>query len=226
MHRTGKNLHPIMLLVFSMLLFVSGLLFVKEKWFLIYILTFLIILSFFRFGGTILKMMPLILIFGFLMALLTIISGSRQDVLYSFYRVLALMPAITLSMSIKPVHLVRSFNQIKVPRWISLGFLIVIRFVQIFIDEIRQIRQAIILRGIRFTETPVLWGRAFFIPLIIRVLSISENLAVSLETRAFSTEVEGTAYETITFEKRNYIFGILSSVCLAVYIYLFIGGEL
>ncbi|HHW94668.1 MAG TPA: energy-coupling factor transporter transmembrane protein EcfT [Mogibacterium sp.] len=226
MHRTEKNLHPILSLVFSLFLFVSGLLFVKEKWFLIYILTFLIILLIFRFGGTILKIMPLILIFGSLMALITTINGSRWDVLYSFYRVFALVPAITLSMSIKPVHLVRSFNQIKVPHWISLGFLIVIRFVRIFLDEIRQIRQAIILRGIRFTETPVLWGRAFFIPLIIRVLSISENLAVSLETRAFSTEVEGTAYETITFEKRNYIFAIMSSTCLAVYIYLFIGGEL
>ena len=155
------------------------------------------------------------------MAGLTIINGNKSDVLYAFYRVLALGLAAILSISIKPINLVRAFNQLNIPRWISLGLLIVIRFIQIFREEMRQIRQAITLRGIRFIETPILWGRAFFIPLIIRVLSISEGLAISLETRGFSTEVDGSSFEIICFKRRDLVFSCIFIACLTFYIYLF-----
>lgn len=224
MYQAEKRYHPLLLLTFSLLLFVAGLLFVKEKWFYLYILTFLIIFSLFGFIKIIARTTPFVLMFGALMALLTTINGDRLDVLYAFYRVLAFGLAAVLSMSIKPIHLVRSFNQLKIPRWISLGLLIVIRFVQIFREEIRLIRQAIILRGIRFWETPALWCRAFIIPLIIRVLSISEGLAISLETRAFSTDIEGSSYEIICFKIRDVIFAVLFLLCLLFYFSRFIGG--
>ncbi len=221
---TKNNIHPILSLISSLLLFVAGLLFVKKDWFWIFAASFLILLLLFRFEKTIVKTAPFILVFGALMAILTAINGDRFDVLYSFYRVLALGLAAVLSISIRPISLVRSFNQLKIPRWINLGLLIVIRFMQIFREEIIQIRQAIVLRGIRFIKTPILWGRAFFIPLIIRVLSISEGLATSLETRAFSTDLEGSSFEIICFEKRDYLFSFLFLSCLIFFICLFMGG--
>ncbi len=224
MNNPKKNIHPILSLIFSLVLFVTGLLFVKKPWFWVYLASFLVLLLLFRFGKTMLRLIPFVLVFGALMAGLTAINGKPSDVLYAFYRVLALALAAVLSISVKPIRLVRAFNQLKVPRWISLGLLIVIRFMQIFYEEIQQIRQAIILRGIRFVQTPLLWSRAFFIPLIVRVLSISEGLAISLETRAFSTELEGTSYETIAFEKRDRLFAALFSACLVSFIYLSIGG--
>ncbi len=224
MNKPEKNIHPILSLVFSVMLFVTGLLFVKKPWFVIYVATFLVLLLLFHFGRTMLRTIPFVLIFGALTTGLTAINGKPSDVLYAFYRVLALALAASLSISVKPIRLVRAFNQLKVPRWISLGLLIVIRFMQIFYEEIQQIRQAIVLRGIRFSETPLLWNRAFFIPLIVRVLSISEGLAISLETRAFSTELEGTSYETIAFKKKDWLFAALFFACLLPFIYLSLGG--
>lgn len=224
MSKATDHIHPLISLIFSLLLFVTGLLFVKEEWFWLYWLTFLVLFLLFRFERTILKTIPFILIFGTIMAGLTRINGDWSDVLYSFYRVLVLGLASILSISIKPIRLVRSFNQVNIPRWISLGLLIVIRFMQIFCDEIKQIRQAIALRGIHFTETPILWGRAFFIPLIVRVLSISENLAISLEGRAFSIDLKGSSYETICFRRRDGVFSFLFLGCLIFFIYLFVGA--
>lgn len=225
MGKRANNIHPILSLIFSLLLFVAGLLFVKRTWFWAYIIVFMLLLLLFRFEKTIIRTAPFILTFGVLMAGLTAINGDPPDVLYAFYRVLALGLAAVLSTSVKPVSLVRSFNQMKLPRWISLGLLIVIRFVQIFCEEIRQIRQTIRLRGICFTETPILWGRAFFIPLMIRVLSISENLAISLETRAFSKDLAGSSFEIISFKKRDGAFSFLFSACLIFFIYLYLGGH-
>ncbi|NMA93834.1 MAG: hypothetical protein GX975_04135 [Clostridiales bacterium] len=223
MNKPEKNIHPILSLVFSVMLFATGLLFVKKPWFVIYLAAFLILLLLFRFERTMLRTIPFVLIFGALTAGLTAVNGTPSDILYAFYRVLALALAAVLSISIKPIRLVRAFNQLKVPRWISLGLLIVIRFMQIFYEEIQQIRQAIVLRGIRFSETPLLWARAFFIPLIVRVLSISEGLAISLETRAFSTELEGSSYETIDFKKKDRLFAALFLACLLPFIYLSLG---
>lgn len=223
MCKTDKHIHPILSLIFSLFLFAAGLLFVKKTWFWLYLATFLILLLLFRFEKTILRTAPFILIFGAVMAGLASINGSRIDALYAFYRVLAVGLAAALSISIKPIRLVRSLNQMRIPRQISLGLLIAIRFMQIFCEEIRQIRQAIILRGISFIETPILWGRAFLIPLMVRVLGISETLAISLETRGFSTELEGSSYEIICFKKRDWMFSFLFSTCLIFFIYLFIG---
>ncbi len=225
MSKAEKSIHPILSLVFSLLLFIAGLLFVKKTWFWVYIIVFLLLLLLFRFEKAMLKTTPFILTFGALMAGLTAIHGDPSDVLYAFYRVLALGLAAVLSISVKPIRLVRAFNQMKIPRWISLGLLIVIRFVEIFCEEIRQIRQAITLRGIYFKEAPILWARAFFIPLMVRVLSISESLAISLETRAFSTEVEGSSFEIICFKKRDGIFSLLFSACLIFFISLYLGGH-
>ncbi|MGI6579150.1 MAG: energy-coupling factor transporter transmembrane component T family protein [Saccharofermentanales bacterium] len=224
MCKESHAIHPILSLLYSLLLFVTGLLFVKEIWFWLFFVTFLILFLLFRFEKIIIKTIPFILIFGLIMSGLTIINGNKSDVLYSFYRVLALGLASILSISVKPINLVRAFNQLHFPRWISLGFLIVIRFMQIFCEEIKQIRQAIVLRGIRFINTPVLWSRAFFIPLIIRVLSISEGLAISLETRGFATNIESSSYQIICFKRRDLIFSSLFLACLTFYIYWFAGG--
>lgn len=223
MSEDTSALHPILSLVFSLLLFITGLLFVKEVWFWLYAVTFLALFIIFRFERTIISIIPFILTFGALMAALTKINNGWAEVLHAFYRVIALGLAAVLSMSIKPIKLVRSFNQLHVPRWISLGLLIVIRFIQIFREEMKLIKQAIVLRGIRFIESPMLWGRAFFIPLLIRVLSVSEGLAISLETRGFSTDIKGNSYEIIRFKKRDFAFSALFLACLTVYLYLFLG---
>mgnify|MGYP000920420800 CR=1 FL=1 len=224
MNNPKKNIHPILSLLFSLILFVTSLLFVKKPWFWIYLVSFFLLFLLFRFGRTMLRLIPFVLILGALTAGLTAVNGKPSDILYAFYRVLAIALAGVLSISVKPIKLVRAFNQLKVPRWLTLGLLIVIRFMQIFYEEIQQIKQAIVVRGIRFTETPLLWARAFFIPLIVRVLNISEGLAISLETRAFSTESEGTSYEIISFEKRDWLFTALFSACLLPFIYLSLGG--
>lgn len=225
MCKETRDIHPILSLVFSLLLFVMGLLFVKSTWFWMYVVTFSVLFLLFRFEKLMLKLIPFVLVFGLVMGSLTLINGSMQDALYAIYRVLALGLAGVLSMSIRPINLVRALNQLCVPRWISLGLLIVIRFIQIFREEIKRIRQAIALRGIRFASTPALWSRAFFIPLTVRMLSISEGLATSLETRGFSTDSAGSSFEVICLKRRDLVFSILFLTCLTVFTYLFLRGH-
>lgn len=70
--------------------------------------------------------------------------------------------------------------------------------------EIRRIRQAMRLRGVNSAwYDPRVVYRAFVIPLMMRLLSISDLLALSLETRAFSMDGGVTSYRTLTVRRRD-----------------------
>ena len=49
MYKESYSIHPVLSLICSLLLFITGLLFVKEIWFCNYLITFLILLLIFRF---------------------------------------------------------------------------------------------------------------------------------------------------------------------------------
>ena len=51
--------------------------------------------------------------------------------------------------------------------------------------------------------------RAFLIPLIMRLVNISDTLALSVETRGFTAQGEHTVYKTVKLSARDIIFLLL-----------------
>ena len=113
-------------------------------------------------------------------------------------------------LSIPPANLARAMNQLKVPRSLTLGMLITIRFIPILFGEIFQIRDAMQSRGVNvWVYTPKMFYRAFLVPLIMRCVNISDILSLSVETRAFDTDSkESTVYKPVIFKMKDIIFAL------------------
>lgn len=218
----GPQLHPGLALIVGTLVFFLGLMFVKSSWMPAFVLFLTILYLSAGFGKVMLRTACVILPLGLIMYLLTRINGTQRDAYYSFLRCVMLGFAATTTVALEPVRLVRWLNQRAVPRWITVGLLITVRFFTVMRFEIAQIRRAIRLRGIRFWGSPVLYARAFVLPLMIRVLSISELLAVSLETRGFQMDGDCTIFEPVRVRRKDLVFGFLFLAGLFVFTILFL----
>ena len=117
--------------------------------------------------------------------------------------------------SLPPINLTRCMTQLKCPHILTLGMLVVVRFVPVLIGEVRRILEAMKTRGVRLTLNPTCFYRAFLIPLIMRLANISEILALSLETRGFDIKDKDTVvYRPVRFTLRDAAFSV-ATVALA-----------
>lgn len=90
--------------------------------------------------------------------------------------------------------------------------LVTLRFIPVLAGEIRQIWEAMKTRGVRtaWYRISCLY-RAFFIPLTMRIVNISDTLSLSLETRGFVLDdKEATVYAPVRFHARDAIFSSLA----------------
>ncbi len=215
------RIYPLFSLIISTLFFIVGLFFVKEPWFVFYMLAIVLVLIGFGFYKSLFKVSLLIIPFSVLVYLLALLGTSHINALQNSYRALLLGLASVISLSIEPVDLVRNLNALKVPRLLSLGLLISLRFIGVIAEEMKRIRIAMQTRGVNnnYLNPKVLY-RAFFIPLIMRVISISDILAVSLDTRGFKSDAKHSNFKEVTINFKSILFFIVSISILAFALYL------
>lgn len=80
--------------------------------------------------------------------------------------------------------------------------LIAIRFIPIIFEEVHRVRQAMHTRGASAS-----FYRALVVPVMVRIITISDTLALSLETRAFELDNKhATVYHPVYFTMRDFIY--------------------
>ena len=92
-------------------------------------------------------------------------------------------------------------------------------FVPVLKGEIKRVREAMKTRGAGSILNPKIFYRAFLIPLVTRLVDISDTLALSIETRGFTLgKSKYTVYEreVINFMDVLYLLGLVAGVVLAV----------
>lgn len=202
--KSEKSIYPLFCLLSCVITFFSGLLMVRRDWFPLYLVILLVVNIGFGYLPTIVKIVPAFLAVATVVGLLSLLFASPHQAFQTGYRVLLLGVSAVPTISMAPIDLVRVLNGLKCPRWLTLGLLIGLRFVGIMATEIRRIRQAMRLRGVNSAwYDPRVVYRAMVIPLMMRLLSISDLLALSLETRGFSMNGEVTSYRTILVGGRD-----------------------
>lgn len=207
--RVKRPLYPVIAIVSSVLILFGSLLLVKTWWFGYYFLSISLLLIFFGYGKVILKTLFVFFPVAIFVGLLTKINGSWIESLWAAERIFILGIAAVPTISMRPVDLVRAMDQSHAPRWLTLGLLITIRFLGVMYTEHRRIKRAIKLRGVKTAwYHPGIWYRAWLVPFMMRVLSISDMMALSLETRSFSMEEERTFYRRVQVHTYDYGFGI------------------
>ena len=131
----------------------------------------------------------------------------------------ALFLALVPGMSVEPVAMTRCLSSIKAPRGITLGMLIVMSFMPVLRSETGRVREAMKTRGAGSVFNLRIFYRAFLIPLVTRLVDISDTLSLSIETRGFTLgKTKYTVYkkEHICISDALFVIGLILGAVLAV----------
>ena len=225
----AKNpVHPIAAFACSLISLMVGMICSGTPWVFAY--TGLLAILFLAYG------------FGMAVALLTLgmgvfgvvaggISALINGTLDMFWitpaRCLLIGVCVVPLLSVPPALLTRSLNQLHFPRMITLGMLITVRFIPILYAEIWQIRDAMRTRGIDTrwwsvrAYAPKRLYRAFIVPLVMRVVGISDTLSLSVETRGFDpAKKDATVYKPVVYTARDTVFIVMVLACMAAILIL------
>ncbi len=123
-------------------------------------------------------------------------SAPLASVTVPFARLgIAVNTILPLAIYAKMSGLLSTMNRLRLPGIIKLPMLITIRFIPNFINDLKQIRQAVKLRfrgksRLFWFGHPLLWWRIFFMPLVVRLIRSADELAVAAELKGLSTETD------------------------------------
>ena len=154
------------------------------------------------------------LLCGIFCALTYAISQDAAQTSAAAARMLALCVAAIPGLGLAPVCLVRGFSCMRLPRVLTLAMLITFTFFPLLRAEVRQTREAMRTRGAGGLLNPAILYRAFLIPLMVRLVNLSDTLALSVETRGFTTEAAPyTVYRPVYLQAKDGAFAALSALC-------------
>lgn len=153
-----------------------------------YLLGVLAWVSLFGCVKSCLKLLPAFVVFGGAFAGIAYASagGDVEAAISMLNRFGALFLGVALSMSVEAVRMTRALSQVRTPRALTLGMLIAMSFVPMLKGEIGRVREAMKTRGAGSVLDPKIFYRAFLVPFVMRLVNISDTLALSVETRGFT----------------------------------------
>ena len=219
--RFRTKLYPLIAIAASLFVIIFGLVAARNEnlcWYLLGVLVWLCIFGCFK---GVLKMLPAFVVFGGAFAGIAYASagGDLAAALSMLNRFGALFLGIALSMSVAAVRMTRSLSEIHTPRAITLGMLISMSFVPMLKGEIGRVREAMKTRGAGSVLDPKILYRAFLVPFVMRLVNISDTLALSVETRGFT--LGGSLYsiyqkESPALSDVLFLLGIIAGAVLVV----------
>ena len=219
--RFKTKLYPLIAITASLFVIIFGLVAARNEnlcWYLLGVLAWLCIFGCFK---GVLKILPAFIVFGGAFAGIAYASagGDFQAALSMLNRFGALFLGVAISMSVAAVRMTRSLSQVHMPRAITLGMLISMSFVPMLKGEIGRVREAMKTRGAGSILNPKILYRAFLVPFVMRLVNISDTLALSVETRGFALgKVRYTIYkkESLAISDIVYVLGLIAGAVLVV----------
>ena len=208
----SKPLHPLINLILSIFILISGL-FMKNLNQIVYYILFIIIMAVLSgYFFTLLIIFPIFISMGAITALISyLITFNLSLSLISMSRFSIMALSVVFTLNINPTDLSRSLTQIHCPRKFSLAILITFRFIPVLKQEMNRITEAMKVRGVKFHWwNPIQYYRVLFLPLIIRIINISDTLALSIETRGFSAKGKSSLYRRVLIKKKDIIITLLT----------------
>ena len=213
--------YPLIAIVAALFVIVFGLVVARDENLCWYLLGVLVWLCLFGCWKGVLKMLPAFIVFGGAFAGIAYASagGDVQAAISMLNRFGALFLGVALSMSVAAVRMTRSLSQIHTPRAITLGMLISMSFVPMLKGEIGRVREAMKTRGAGSVLNPKILYRAFLVTFVMRLVNISDTLALSVETRGFT--LGGSLYsiykkEYLALSDVLFVLGIVAGAVLVV----------
>lgn len=218
--RYKQRIFPIVAVAASLFIIIFGLVEAKTVSCSYYLIGAYIWLFLFGCHKSCIRVLPALIIFGgAFFGISYAATGLWISAIAMANRFGAIFLAVAIGMSVQSVAMTRSLSQIHTPRSITLGMLIATNFVPVLRAEIRRVREAMKTRGAGSVLNPKIFYRAFLVPLVMRLVGISDTLALSVETRGFALgKVAYTVYkkEEVTLSDILFISGLVAGAVLVV----------
>lgn len=182
-----SKLYPLFAILSGIIIIVFGLAMAKDMHIFFFLAGLWLLLLALGCFQAALKIIPIAALFSLIFfATSYLLYRNVPSALALVSRILVLAVAMIPGFSIRPVDLMRNLNQLRCPRSITLAMLIALNFAPLLRKEITQVREAMKTRGAGSFWNFKIFYRAFLIPLITRLVNISDTLALSVETRGFT----------------------------------------
>ncbi len=214
-----RPLYPIVSILAALLTLIGALALARSVWGTVFAAAVFVLLCLFGYASTCLRALPILILYvGAFSAIFYLASGG--NVVFTWHmanRLAGVGVAVLPGLSMPPVCLTRCLTALGCPRLVTLGMLITTSFVPVLSGEVRQVRAAMRTRGVTSIWEPTAFYRAFLIPLLVRLVNISDTLALSVETRGFVGDTGGyTVYRPVRLAGRDLCFAGLFLAALAV----------
>ena len=215
--RWNKKLNPLVAILSGLFIIVFGLIIAKKPYCPYFLAATFLILCLFGCWKQCFRILPMFIIVGGIFFLIAYLATNEYKLGISMAnRFGALFLAMVPGMSTEPVAMTRSLSAVKAPRAITLGMLIAMSFVPMLTLEVKRVREAMKTRGAGSIFNPKIFYRALMLPFVMRLVNISDTLALSVETRGFT--LTGNKYSI--YHKPSFV---LSDV-LYISLLLVVGG--
>lgn len=172
------------------------------------------------------KALFFVLLYIGLMTILTILpsgAGTVIIILYTFARMIPMVMIGTMLMHSTPSSIMCAFERLYVPKAVLIMICILIRFFPVVLLEMKAIRDGIRARGI-FPQWysallhPAMAYECFFMPLIVRCLKLSAELASSAELRGIECACARTSIHPVGFRAIDGMaVGLYALIGVAIY---------
>ena len=206
--RWNKNINPLISILSGLFIIIFGLVTAKTLVCSYFLLTTFILLMFFGCFKQCIKILPMFIVVGSIFFGIAYASTRTFALSYSMTnRIGALFLAMVPGMATSPVKMTRSLSVIHAPRSITLGMLIAMSFVPLLSTEIKRVREAMKTRGAGSVLNPKIFYRALLLPFVMRLINISDTLALSVETRGFTlSKAPYTIYDKPPFSISDVVY--------------------
>jgi len=139
----------------------------------------------------------------------------------TFLRMFSITKAgLILAFTTSPNDLSKSLEKMRIPWAIIFVITITMRFFPILLKEIKQIMDSIKLKGLDFKKVYFKKPRFIFVPLTIRMIRLSDELAAAAECRGFGNFPQRTSLKEIRFHRFDGLFFLavaISSLALLIF---------
>ncbi|MCM1167057.1 MAG: hypothetical protein NC299_00035 [Lachnospiraceae bacterium] len=214
--RAKRQLYPLIGIISAVVIMIFGLITAKSEACIFYLAAVWLLLLVFGYWRSCITVLPVAAVMCAVLAGITYaISRDISQTLAAVNRILAVCIAVIPGLGMQPVNLVRNFSALKMPRMLTLGMMITLNFFPLLGLEVSRVREAMKTRGAGSLLQPQVFYRAFLLPLVVRLVNISDTLSLSVETRGFSAEngAEYSVYKTVRLSP-------VDCVCFAVLVIL------
>lgn len=206
-----RPVYPLIGLLASILIIVFGVVTAKSLSCLWFLGAMWLVMLAFGYWRACLAVIPVAAVVCAVLAGITyVISRDVQAAYAAVNRILAVCIAVIPGLALSPIHSGPEFLHHQAAPYADPWHDDHADLLSLLGGEVRQVREAMKTRGAGSFLSPQIFYRAFLIPLIMRLVNISDTLALSVETRGFDRDsTECSVYKTVNLHAADILFFLL-----------------